>query len=76
MVNITKGNIHKNTGQKKNEKIKSTAMVLIGHENWNLVVNMMMGIQMAVRSASSVLDNNLIPDDFKLKYYFELLPKR
>lgn len=60
----------------KNEKFKKTAMVLIGHENWNLVLNMMLGIQMAVKSASSILEKNLSEDDFQLKYYFELLPKR
>ncbi len=32
---------------------------------------------MAVKSVSSILDKNaLTSKDFKLKYYFELLPKR
>lgn len=76
MADIMKCNIHSVTPQHKNEKFKKTAMVLIGHQNWNLVVNMMMGIQMAVKSASSILDKNVSDHDYKLKYYFELLPKR
>lgn len=44
MATLTKVNMHKNVPQRKSEKFKKTAMVLIGHENWNLVVNMMMGI--------------------------------
>ena len=28
-------------------------MVLFGHQNWNLVLNMMMGISMAVKSVSN-----------------------
>lgn len=39
---------------------------------------MMMGVQMAVKSVSSFGDivNKLEPQDYKLKYYFELLPRR
>lgn len=52
-------------------------MVFIGDTSWNLVLNMMIGIQMAVRSVKGY--QQMIyeqPKDFKLKYYFELVPRR
>lgn len=61
----TARNVHKRTRQREGE------MVFIGDENWNLVLNMMIGIQMAVRSVRGlqemVMDD---PKDFTLKYYF------
>jgi len=47
-------------------------MVFFGDSQWNLVLNMMIGVQTAVKS----LGNYSEADDFKLKYYFELMPKR
>lgn len=47
-------------------------MVFFGDSQWNLVLNMMIGVQTAVKS----LGNQHETDDFKLKYYFELMPKR
>lgn len=53
-------------------------MVLFGHQNWNLVLNMMMGISMAVKSVSNTYtqSDQITNRDFSVKYYFELLPKR
>ena len=46
-------------------------MVFIGDENWNLVLNMMIGIQMAVRSVRGLQEMVMEdPKDFTLKYYF------
>jgi Ca2+-binding EF-hand superfamily protein len=55
---------------------KSGAYVFFGHQNWNLVLNMMLGIQMAVRSVIDNHNDQLTSKDFKLKYYFELVPRR
>lgn len=52
-------------------------MVFIGDQNWNLVLNMMIGIQMAVRSVKGL--QQMIyeqPKDFGLKYYFEIIPRK
>ncbi|CAD8068511.1 unnamed protein product [Paramecium primaurelia] len=62
----------KNQKQTKKPKIS----VSFGHENFNLVLNMMIGIQMAVSSINIADDYEVGPKDFKLKYYFELLPRR
>ena len=52
-------------------------MVFFGDENWNLVLNMMIGIQMAVRSVRGYQEMIYEePKDFNLKYYFELVPRR
>ncbi|KAL4446054.1 hypothetical protein ABPG74_011046 [Tetrahymena malaccensis] len=75
-------NIQKKQPRQK-EPRKPKLMVFFGHQNWNLVVNMMMGIQMSVQSAASNIilnENNQMPDlqnrDFKVKYLFELLPRK
>ncbi|KAL4484387.1 hypothetical protein ABPG74_019564 [Tetrahymena malaccensis] len=68
-----------NKKSQRNLSQKNTTMVFFGHQNWNLVLNMMMGVQMAVKSVQSYNENQinkLEPQDFKLKYYFELLPRR
>jgi 1-phosphatidylinositol-4-phosphate 5-kinase len=52
-------------------------MIFIGDDNWNLVLNMMIGIQMAVRSVKGFQEMIYEePKDFALKYYFELIPRR
>ncbi|KAL4492363.1 hypothetical protein ABPG72_005498 [Tetrahymena utriculariae] len=67
---------------KQKEPRKPKLMIFFGHQNWNLVVNMMMGIQMSVQSAANIILNekNQMPDlqnrDFKVKYLFELLPRK
>ena len=37
---------------------------------------MMLGIRMAVKSVFMENDYKITPKDFKVKFYFELLPKR
>ena len=52
-------------------------MVFFGDDNWNMVLNMMIGIQMAVRSVRGFQEMICEePKDFELKYYFELVPRR
>ncbi|CAD8181185.1 unnamed protein product [Paramecium octaurelia] len=71
-------NIPRKTQSIKNQKQtkKPKISVSFGHENFNLVLNMMIGIQMAVSSINIADDYEVGPKDFKLKYYFELLPRR
>ena len=52
-------------------------MILFGDQKWNLVFNMMIGIQKAVSSANN--NNRMlyeVPNDFELKNQFELAPPR
>jgi hypothetical protein len=44
--NETAKNVHKRLNMKNREG----QMIFLGDDNWNLVLNMMIGIQMAVRS--------------------------
>lgn len=52
-------------------------VVFFGDSNWNLALNMMIGIQMAVKSVLLV-DASLsqFEGDWDKKYHFELLPRR
>lgn len=73
--------------QKRNEELEymklmtshnvphSRSIVFIGHKNWNLALNMMIGLQMTVKSVMSFHDYELQPKDFKLRQYFQLIPK-
>ena len=50
-------------------------LVFLGHENWNFVLNMMLGIQMAAKSVVWVKEYSLSPKDFTLKFSYELIPR-
>lgn len=64
-------NVHKGI------KTSEGQMIFFGDDNWNLVLNMMIGIQMAVRSVRGFQEMIYEePKDFNLKYYFELIPRR
>jgi len=63
-------NIHKVSTQEKQSNFVS-----FGHQNWNLVLNMMLGIQLAVKSVIEKADN-VTNKDFEVKFIFELVPKR
>lgn len=61
----------------KQHKIKKPKIsVTFGHANFNLVLNMMIGVQMAVNSINLGDFYEITAKDFKVKYYFELLPRR
>ena len=66
--NVPKINIHK-------KPHKGDSFVSFGHQHWNLVLNMMLGIQMAVKSTLET-QQPLNKRDFALKYVFELVPRR
>ena len=71
--------MHKPLKQGKSKKANNFGnkgkLVFLGHENWNFVLNMMLGIQMASKSVVVFKDYPLAAKDFKLKYYFELIPR-
>jgi len=68
-IKKTAQNIH----NKKNMDKKG--IISFGNEKWNFVLNMMLGIQNAVRSVY-VIDNYVLNDeDFKLSYSFEIIPR-
>jgi Phosphatidylinositol-4-phosphate 5-kinase len=73
MAELTAHNVPKNIPRRS--VTKDDKFVSFGHHNWNLVLNMMLGIQMAVKS---VVENPgpVTAKDFQLKYVFELVPRR
>lgn len=48
-------------------------VIFFGDNDWNLALNMMIGIQSAVRSAAFI---NKMEDDAHKEYYFSLVPRR
>jgi 1-phosphatidylinositol-4-phosphate 5-kinase len=60
------------------KKLKTTEgkLVFCGHESWNLVLNMMIGIQKATRSCSDPGTVELTNHDFKMQYQFDLIQRR
>jgi 1-phosphatidylinositol-4-phosphate 5-kinase len=69
----TAKNVHKRIMKNR----EGGQMIFLGDDNWNLVLNMMIGIQMAVRSVRGFQEMIYEePKDFGLKYYFELVPRR
>jgi len=44
-----------------------------GHDNWNLVLHMMFGVSKSVRNALHAEDFKIVPEDFKVKYSYELI---
>ena len=53
----------------------SRSVVFLGHRNWELVLDIMVGVQMAIKSVMCYTNYELEPKDFKLKQYFQLVPK-
>lgn len=51
--------------------------IYFGHENWNLVLNMIIGIRTSIKSLYSISDNVEVKDyEFDMKGHFELIQKR
>lgn len=50
--------------------------MFFGDSNWNLTLNMMIGIEMSVKAASYEEVEGQPPIDFYQKYFFELIPRR
>jgi 1-phosphatidylinositol-4-phosphate 5-kinase len=51
-------------------------MVFLFHKDWNLVINMMIGINKAIRALWDVNDHQLQKSDYKMRDIFELNYKR
>ena len=69
-------NIHKPLSTKHHHKIKKKNLVFFGHQSWNLVLNMMLGLQKAVKSCNDPGTYVLSKRAFKVKYIFDLIPRR
>lgn len=53
---------------------KKGIAVHFGHENWNTVVNMMIGLRMAVGRVSNEIDREVQALDFRMRDKFVILP--
>lgn len=54
---------------------KKGLAVHFGHENWNMVLSMMIGIRMSVGRSGQELHRELQPVDFIMKEKFSILPR-
>lgn len=54
---------------------KKGLAVHFGHENWNMVLSMMIGIRMAVGRSENEMKRELQPVDFIMKEKFSILPR-
>ncbi|CAD8151009.1 unnamed protein product [Paramecium pentaurelia] len=63
--------------QQQQENVRKNLSIYFGHENWNLVLNMMIGIRKAIKSLHPLTDDILITAaHFEVKNQFEIIPKR
>ena len=62
--------------KKENKKDKSKNFIGFGHDNWNLVLHMMFGVSKSVRNALHAEDFKIVPEDFKVKYSYELISQK
>lgn len=58
------------------KKASNKAFISIGHDNWNLVLNMMLGIRHSVHNVKHEEVFELIEQDFDRKYSYELIAKK
>ena len=67
---------HKYMGMETKEHRKNIS-VFFGHENWNLVLNMMIGLRVSIKSIAprNILEK-LHDNEFKLKSHYDLIQKR
>ena len=49
------------------KSVRKNIQVFFGHENWNLVMNMMIGIRNTIKSLDTKDDLELLPNDFSEK---------
>ena len=57
-------------------KGKDKSFIHIGHDNWNLVLHMMLGIRQSVRNVMHEEVFELLEADFQRKYCYELVAKK
>eukprot|EP01053_Blabericola_migrator_P000620 Blabericola_migrator_1__619@NODE_1153_length_5262_cov_26_285467_g786_i0_p2_GENE_NODE_1153_length_5262_cov_26_285467_g786_i0NODE_1153_length_5262_cov_26_285467_g786_i0_p2_ORF_typecomplete_len488_score53_73PIP5K/PF01504_18/2_8e71_NODE_1153_length_5262_cov_26_285467_g786_i08642327 len=72
-------NLKSTRGRRMERKILDSGprglVVHFGHESWNMVLNMMVGIRLAAARASLEPPRNVMPYDFIIKEKFSILPK-
>ena len=61
--------------KKEKPKYKKNISVYFGHENWNLVLNLMIGIRTSVKELF-VANNNLKDEDFNERRVYDLISCR
>jgi len=61
---------------KLDKKATAKGMVTFGHPNWNIVLNMMLGIRSSIKSVFQDSTSELVNSDFKTSSIFELVPRR
>lgn len=60
----------------KTEQVRKSLSIYFGHPNWNLVLNMMIGIRGSVRRKYRWRDCAIDEQDFKMKLELDLIDKR
>ena len=83
LLKTVKTNIHKGKLKsdilklkKKNLGTQNMSMVHPGHENFNLVFNIMLGIKKAIDAVFDFPFNEIQKKDFKIKWVYEIAPWR
>jgi len=65
------------TPKKRRKSPGQNLGIYFGHENWNLVLNMIIGIRTSVKSLYSVCEDSSVETyEFSMKGHFELIQKR
>ena len=54
----------------------SKSFIHIGHDNWNLVLHMMLGVGKSVKNIMHEEAFDLIENDFSKRYFYELVTKK
>ncbi|EGR34874.1 phosphatidylinositol-4-phosphate 5-kinase, putative [Ichthyophthirius multifiliis] len=62
--------------ENSNQEQKINGLIIFGHQDWNLVLNMMIGIRTSVFQNSYIIKQEIQQKDFKDKFIYELLPKK
>ena len=60
----------------KGSSVKASSFIHFGHENWNLILHMMLGIRHSVHNVMHDRFNDLTEDDFFHMFRYELVPKK
>merc|ERR1712178_460288 len=68
---------HKSKRRKRHRLLgpKKGLAVHFGHENWNMVLSMMIGIRMSVGRIKHEMSRELTPVDFIMKEKFSIIPR-
>lgn len=68
---IRKDVINNIPNKRKNDKIRKNISIYFGHENWNLVLNLMIGIRTSLKKL--LYNETLTVKDFKMRHVEELI---